>query len=112
VGLEPARFSNPDLTWETTEQINAGLDFGLLKGRIEGSIDLYSKKTADLLFNKPLPLQTGFGSQWVNLENGKIVNKGIEFADCVAYKKVQILISRIDQQYSLMQPHFIYFLKT
>lgn len=78
VGLQPARIANPDLEWERTEQINFGLDFGVFNNRISGSIDVYNKKTKDLLFQKPVPLQTGFATQWVNLSNSEITNKGME----------------------------------
>lgn len=80
VGLQPARIANPDLEWETTEQLNFGVDFGILNNRINGSIDVYNKKTKDLLFEKPVPLQTGFTSQWVNLSDSEITNNGIEVA--------------------------------
>lgn len=79
-GLTPARIPNPDLTWETTEQINFGLDFGLFDGRINGSLDYYIKKTKDLLFQEPVPLQTGFNSKWVNLPDSEITNSGVELS--------------------------------
>ena len=77
-GLTPSRIPNPDLTWETTEQINMGIDFGLFNGKVFGSIDYYNKKTKDLLFQQPVPLQTGFSTQWVNLPNSEITNRGFE----------------------------------
>lgn len=78
-GLTPSRIPNPDLTWETTEQINFGLDFGFFNNRINGSLDYYNKKTKDLLFQLQVPIQTGFGSKWVNLPNSEITNSGLEF---------------------------------
>ena len=46
--------ANPDLKWETTYTRNAGLDFGLFKGRISGNIELYLNTTKDLLINFPV----------------------------------------------------------
>ena len=50
--------ANPNLTWETTEQLNFGLDFSVLDERISGTIDLYDKTTKDLLQNIPIPNST------------------------------------------------------
>jgi len=67
---------NPDLSWEKTKQYNAGLDFGILKGRISGVIDVYLQNTSDLLMDRQLPLNSGFSSVVYNI--GKTRNKGIE----------------------------------
>jgi len=77
-GLTPARIANSDLTWETTQQLNVGVDFGLFNNRVSGSIDIYNKKTKDLLFFEPVPLQTGFSGRWVNLADSEITNSGLE----------------------------------
>ena len=76
IGTQPARIPNPDLKWETTEQINIGLDFGILKNRINGSLDYYKKKTTDMLLNLPIPQSTGFSSILSNV--GRIDNTGFE----------------------------------
>jgi len=76
VTLEPARIPNPDLKWETTEQVNIGLDMGFLKNRIYTSIDYYQKNTYDMLFNLPVPASTGFTSILQNI--GSIKNDGLE----------------------------------
>jgi TonB-linked SusC/RagA family outer membrane protein len=69
--------ANPDLTWETTAQYNAGVDVGFFDGRINLSVDVYDKKTTNLLLNVPVPVSSG-GQQSV-LENlGSIQNQGIE----------------------------------
>lgn len=65
-----------DLGWESTEGYNMGLDFGLLKNRITGSLDLYSKHTNDLIFTMPLPAAGGIDNILANV--GQIGNKGIE----------------------------------
>lgn len=76
-GVLPARLPNPDLKWETTQEINYGLDYGFLNNRISGSIDVFNRKTKDQLFFKPLPAASGFSGVWVNF--GEVVNKGVDF---------------------------------
>jgi TonB-linked SusC/RagA family outer membrane protein len=67
---------NPDLKWEKTKQYNAGIDFGILKGRVSGVIDVYLQNTSDLLMDRQLPQVSGFNSVVYNI--GKTRNKGIE----------------------------------
>ena len=67
---------NPGLKWEKTKQYNAGVDFGILKGRINGVIDLYLQNTSDLLMDRQVPEASGFPSVVYNV--GKTRNKGIE----------------------------------
>ena len=67
---------NPDLVWETTINRNIGLDFGLFKSRVSGSLDLYSNSTTDLLLQSQIPSNTGFSTQWDNI--GSTSNRGIE----------------------------------
>ncbi len=69
--------SNPNLTWEKAQQFDIGVDYGFLNNRIAGSIDLYYKKTTDLLWLVPLPRESGFDNSLTNI--GQIDNKGIEF---------------------------------
>ena len=68
--------ANPNLKWETTEQLNFGLDFAFLNQRISGTIDVYDKTTKDLLQNLPIPSSTGYENILIN--KGDISNKGIE----------------------------------
>jgi TonB-linked SusC/RagA family outer membrane protein len=88
-GFSFYNFPNPNLTWETAIQKNIGLDFSLLNGRIESSIDAYDKTSKNFLFQKPLPAFLGGGtaeysnaavvqSPYVNA--GEIQNKGIELS--------------------------------
>ena len=70
--------SNPALTWETTEQLNFGLDFSTLNDVVSGTIDIYDKTTKDLLQNANIPPSTGFTNILVN--KGSITNKGVEVA--------------------------------
>ena len=68
---------NYDLTWETSNPLNIGLDIGFIN-RIELNIDFYDTKTSDLLFQNPLPSSKGYEFQWANV--GEIQNTGIELA--------------------------------
>jgi TonB-linked SusC/RagA family outer membrane protein len=76
-GLSPVQLGNPDLKWEKTNQVDVGLDFGILNNRISGEIDYYSKKTNDLLLNEPIPATSGYTSITRNV--GSLTNKGFEF---------------------------------
>lgn len=67
---------NPDLRWETTAQVNVGVDMAFLDGRIRATIDYYEKYTDDLLQQRILPLSSGYDRMLVN--DGSITNKGIE----------------------------------
>ncbi len=75
-GVFPAIFGNQDLTWETTKQLNIGLDFGFWNQRLTGSINYYAKTTEDLLQYLPLPANSGYTTQLSNV--GSITNNGIE----------------------------------
>lgn len=76
VGMLPANPSNEDLSWETNRTWDLGVDFGFL-GRIHGTIDVYSRKTEDMLLEVSVPQTTGFSSNFRNV--GSLSNKGIEF---------------------------------
>ncbi len=78
VGYFPTRFANQDLKWETTRQLDVGLDFGFLQDRISATVDYYYKRTQDLLLNVPVPLSTGFRSTLKNI--GELENRGLEFS--------------------------------
>jgi TonB-linked SusC/RagA family outer membrane protein len=67
-----------DLGWESTTGLNLGIDFGFLKGRIGGSIDMYQTHTNDLLFSLTLPKASGMSSITSNV--GEIQNRGIEIS--------------------------------
>ncbi|MGJ1265708.1 SusC/RagA family TonB-linked outer membrane protein [Sphingobacterium spiritivorum] len=74
----PSSFGNPQLRWETTEQTNIGLDLGAFKGHIALTIDVYRKKTKDLLLNAAVPLVQGYRSVFKNI--GSMQNQGLEIA--------------------------------
>ncbi|MBL0744539.1 SusC/RagA family TonB-linked outer membrane protein [Chryseolinea lacunae] len=76
-GLLVQNVPNPGLSWEFTTTANIGLDFGLLRNRITGSIEFYQQKTSDILQNRTLPVTAGIpGAYAQNI--GKTENKGIE----------------------------------
>ena len=67
--------ANKDLKWETTTTRNAGLDFGFLKNRINGSLEVYSNTTSGVLILMPIS-GVGYTYQWQNV--GQTSNKGVE----------------------------------
>jgi TonB-linked SusC/RagA family outer membrane protein len=73
---ELSTMSNKNLKWERTAGTNFGLDFGFLKNRISGSLEVYKTATTDLLYDVSIPIMTGFTKVRSNL--GKIQNQGIE----------------------------------
>lgn len=75
-GLSATQVANPDLKWETSEQTNVGLDWGLRSDRITGSIDVYQKKTKDLILTVPVPQPAVVGTQIQNI--GSVRNRGLE----------------------------------
>ena len=75
-GSAPSGVANPDLTWETSDQIDLGLDFRFLANRLSVGIDYFNKKTKDLLFNVTTPSEAGALSTTIN--GGEILNTGFE----------------------------------
>ncbi|WP_291094905.1 SusC/RagA family TonB-linked outer membrane protein [Empedobacter sp. UBA6745] len=67
-----------DLKWEIAETINLGIDYSLFKNKVYGSVDLYQKKTKDLIANVYIDPFTNFGNM-MNKNIGDMENKGIEF---------------------------------
>ena len=78
VGMAPDKIANPNLKWEATSQVNAGIDFGVLNNRLTFSIDAYHKETNDILQSMSTAVSTGFSSIYVNC--GSIQNNGVEVA--------------------------------
>jgi len=78
IGFQLGTAANPNLKWETTAQTNLGIDLGFLDERITATVDVYKKKTTDLLMNQTLPNYTGFTSVLQNV--GSIENKGLEIS--------------------------------
>lgn len=77
--ISQANYGNPDLKWETSTTLNAGIDFAIFNNRIYGSIDYFNKVTTDALFEQTLAQPAPSGRIWVNLD-GEVVNKGVEIS--------------------------------
>ncbi|GAA0557024.1 SusC/RagA family TonB-linked outer membrane protein [Chitinophaga japonensis] len=75
-GQVPSNIPNPDLGWEKSETIDAGLDLGLFDNRIYASFDYYRKLNTDLLLSIPVAAVTGFSTAITNI--GQVENKGWE----------------------------------
>ncbi|WP_057940284.1 SusC/RagA family TonB-linked outer membrane protein [Algoriphagus resistens] len=75
-GASPSVMPNSGLTWETTTQYNAGIDLSFWEGRLALTGDAYIKNTSDLLYNVPIPRETGF--DFITQNIGMIQNKGVE----------------------------------
>ena len=67
---------NPDITWETSRSINAGVDFSIFKGMLQGTVEYYSRTTDDMLMNIPTSPSLGYSSMPMNV--GKMRNNGVE----------------------------------
>ena len=67
----PMSMSNADLSWETTSSVNIGLDFGIIGGRINGTVDYYITNTKDLLYYKSAPASSVFTSVLSNIGESK-----------------------------------------
>jgi len=74
----PTKLGNEELTWEKTAALNFGLDFGILKNRISGSVDVYFSKTYDLLYMRSLPASNVYTQVLDNI--GETKGSGIELA--------------------------------
>jgi iron complex outermembrane receptor protein len=70
--------ANPDLAWEEVRELNIGLDFGLLKNRVTGSLELYSKTTDNLVTEVAVPVPPNVAPRTF-LNAGEILNRGLEF---------------------------------
>lgn len=76
-GLEIASNPNPDLRWEKSTEFNIGLDWSVLNDRLGGSIDVYNKKTTDMLFWYSVPTPPNlYDTTFAN--GGSVRNRGIE----------------------------------
>uniref|UniRef100_UPI00333E4AA9 TonB-dependent receptor n=1 Tax=Pseudopedobacter sp. TaxID=1936787 RepID=UPI00333E4AA9 len=74
----PSIYGNSDLKWETTRQLDIGLDLAFLKNRIRLTADFYDKVTDDLLLSAPVPYSTGYTNIYKNI--GSISNRGLELS--------------------------------
>lgn len=75
----PTSFANADLKWETSTQLDIGVDASFLKGKLTGTFDYYKKTTDDVLLGLPIPFVSGFFLP-ADANIGQIENSGIELA--------------------------------
>ncbi|MEL5896364.1 SusC/RagA family TonB-linked outer membrane protein [Bacteroides sp. GD17] len=67
---------NPDITWEKSNAFNVGTEFALFRNKLEGSVEYFSRKTSDMLYNKPVANSNGYSSIPMNI--GSMTNSGVE----------------------------------
>lgn len=77
-GAYPSRLANEDVTWETSEQTNIGIDARFLRSRLSLTADFYIKTTKDWLVEAPILATAGTGAPYIN--GGDVKNTGIELA--------------------------------
>jgi TonB-dependent starch-binding outer membrane protein SusC len=75
-GIRPTSLANLNLGWETNNTLNIGVDYGFLNNRVTGSVDVFDRRTKDLLLDQPIVWTNGFGDIANNV--GELQNKGIE----------------------------------
>ena len=78
IGVKRGSIGNPNITWETNTNFNAGFDFDLFKGRVSGSLEYFYRLTSDMLYFVSIPISYGFSGYYDNI--GDMRNSGIEFA--------------------------------
>jgi len=76
-GSAPSGLANPDLKWETSEQLDLGVEMRFLNDRLSVNFDYYNKKTKDLLVSISPAAEVGIGSTTIN--GGNVLNSGLEF---------------------------------
>ncbi len=77
ISLTTRPIANPDLTWETSKMFQTGLEFGVLKNKIEGTIDYYVKNTTNLIFDRRIAISSG--DALIRVNDGALQNRGLEF---------------------------------
>lgn len=77
IGFSPARLGNPNLTWETTSNTNVAVDLGFFNNRVTTTVELYRRRTKNLLFQVQTSPSTGFSTMSDNI--GTLLNEGLEF---------------------------------
>lgn len=78
ISLEFYQKGNEHITWETNLNFNAGVDFELFKGRVDGSIDYFRRGSLNLLTWLPTPISMGYSGYYENI--GNMSNQGVEFS--------------------------------
>ena len=81
---------NKEITWETNTNMNAGIDFDFLRGRVSGSFEYFYRKTSDMLFWFTVPASMGYSGYYDNI--GDMRNQGVEFSTNIVLKQTQNLL--------------------
>ena len=76
---------NKEITWETNTNMNAGVDFDFLRGRVSGSFEYFYRKTSDMLFWFTVPASMGYSGYYDNI--GDMRNQGVEFSTNIVLKQ-------------------------
>lgn len=76
--IAPQRYPNPDIRWQRIATLNGGVDASFYKGLISGSLDVFYKKTTDLLVANPTTVPTTFGATLAQINYGQVDAKGFE----------------------------------
>jgi hypothetical protein len=76
IALERSYIGNKNISWEKSNSFNTGIEFSVLKGKVYGSIEYFSRLTKDLLFDRKMPPSAGYSSYPDNI--GDMVNQGVE----------------------------------
>lgn len=77
-GVSVVRTANPNLKWEVVTQFNVGVDFNLWNDKLYGTVDYFNKTTTDAILNVPAPVLSPTTTIWTNIQDGEIINKGLE----------------------------------
>lgn len=122
IGLTLASVGNKEITWETVNNVNVGLEFELFKSRLRGSVEYFHRKTTDMLCSVKVPLSTGYAGYSDNV--GDMANRGVEIeldgdpistrnwkwtvgANLTAYKN-EILKLNEDNRNNILEGHIGY----
>ncbi|BAX78445.1 SusC/RagA family TonB-linked outer membrane protein [Labilibaculum antarcticum] len=79
-GVIPGELTNPALQWESTSQLNFGLDFSVLRGKLSATLDVYEKKSSDVIISRTTPAYLGLSGNSFTDNFADIENKGFEFS--------------------------------
>lgn len=77
-GQRPSQLASPNLSWESTTQLDGGIEYGFFDNRISGEFDVYQKRTTGLALSQPVPGTSGFSNLFANV--GSLQNRGVEFS--------------------------------
>ncbi|HAO08339.1 MAG TPA: SusC/RagA family TonB-linked outer membrane protein, partial [Chryseobacterium sp.] len=98
--------ADPSITWESNNQSDVALEFGLFGNRITGSIEYYKRETKDLIFQVPVPVSAGVPKSVINRNLGTMYNKGFEFAISADVIKTQNVLWNINANAATLENRF------